>query len=216
MKLDQFLQLFVVKEKTFFPLFIQLSDIIEKGAGILLDTTKETDHDSRMISVHRVKECETAGDDVTDKILDELEKAFVTPFDREDIHKLASMMDTLMDMIHDCANKIAIYQPKESDAKIVQIANFILEDAALIKEIMLNMENLRKKTEQVSDLCDKIKEIEHIVDDIYESYMSYIFKNEKDTVELIKKKNIVQALEDTTDHAKALTDAVRTILVKIS
>jgi len=68
----------------------------------------------------------------------------------------------------------------------------------------------------IDEICDKIKSIEHKVDDLYEDYMAFIFKNETDPIELIKKKNIVQILEDTTDHAKHLSETVRSIIVKMS
>ncbi|MBQ7222072.1 MAG: DUF47 domain-containing protein [Bacteroidales bacterium] len=216
MKLDKFLQLFVVKEKRFFPLFIKQAEVTVKAATYLVEITQETDNDSRKVLAHRVKECETAGDTITDKILEELLKAFVTPFDREDIHQLASTMDAFLDIINDSAKKIAIYQPVKTDQKLIQIANYILEDTQLVKEATLHFENFRKNTAKVSELCDRIKEIEHVVDDIYESYMNYIFNNEKDVAELIKGKNIVQALEDTTDQAKDLSEDIRSIIVKMS
>ena len=77
MKLDKFLQLFVVKEKRFFPLFIKQAEVTVKAATYLVEITQETDNDSRKVLAHRVKECETAGDTITDKILEELLKAFV-------------------------------------------------------------------------------------------------------------------------------------------
>ena len=89
MKLDNFLQLFVVKEKTFFPLFIQTTANIVKAAHLLVDLTREADPVNRQMLANRIKECETTGDTFTDHIIEKLIDAYNTPFDREDIHQLA-------------------------------------------------------------------------------------------------------------------------------
>ena len=74
---------------------------------------------------------------------------------------------------------------------------------------------MRDKAKELDRLCDIIKENEHIVDDIYESYMSNLFEFEKDPIELVKKKNIIQAIEDTSDVGKVLASTVRSIVVKL-
>lgn len=215
MNLDSILQLFVVKEKRFFPLFNESSQNILKAAGLLLDQTKETDPDNRRMLAHRIKECETAGDHITTQILNELLDAFVTPFDRDDIHNLAEKMDTFLDNIRDASKKISMYQPEATTPQLIQIAEYIKKDAEVLVNITGKFETMRKDVKAIDDLCDEIKEIEHIVDDVYESYMSHIFSEETNAVELIKKKNIAQALEDTTDVAKSMSNTVRSIVVKI-
>ena len=170
MKIDKFLQFFVVKEKRFFPLFVQSAENIKKAAQLLLEQTKEEDADARRDYSHRIKECETIGDRITDKIIDEVLDAVVTPFDREDIHQMAEDMDTFLDCIRDCSKKIAIYQPKDPSHKVIEIAEYVLRDA----EIML----------EITGLLDK-------------------------------KKNIIQAIEDTSDVGKVLASTVRSIVVKL-
>jgi len=215
MNLDKILQIFVVKEKRFFPLFAESAENILKASELLVAQTKTEDPDERRIIAHRIKECETLGDGITNRIIDELLDAYVTPFDRDDIHSLAEIMDTFMDVIRDSSKKIAIYQPKAVSRKLIEIANYINQDAQILLEITSMFPTLRDNVKKVDDLCDKMKEIEHIVDDIYESYMSNLFEMERDAVELIKKKNILQALEDTSDVAKAVSSSIRSIVVKV-
>ena len=215
MKLDKFLQLFVVKEKRFFPLFIQSAENIVKAATLLIEQTKEPDQDERKIYAKRIKECETAGDRITDRIIDELLESFVTPFDRDDIHQLAQDLDTVLDDIRDASKKFAIYQPKSNDRKLIELAEYILKDAELFLVMTHRFENMRSDITELDKICDSIKEVEHIADDIYESYLSSLFANETDAIELVKKKNIVQALEDTCDAAKDVSDTVRSIIVKM-
>lgn len=215
MKIDNFLQLFVVKEKRFFPLFIESAENILKASELLCEQTSSEDPDERRMLSHRIKECEVKGDSITAKIIDELLQAYVTPFDRDDIHELAEVMDTLLDTIRDSSKKIAIYQPKEPSKKLIEIANFVKEDAQILLDITHKFDSVRKEAKLVDDLCNKIKEIEHNVDDVYESYMSNLFQYEKDAIELVKKKNIAQALEDTSDCAKEVSSVIRSIVVKI-
>lgn len=215
MKIDKFLQLFVVKEKRFFPLFDQSAQNIKKAAELLLEQTKEDDAEKRREYAHRIKEYETIGDRITDKIVDELLDAVVTPFDRDDIHQLAEDMDTFLDCIRDCSKKIAIYQPKDPSHKVIEIAEYIVKDADILVEITGLFAQMREKAKELDKLCDDIKEIEHVVDDIYESYMSNLFEFEKDPIELVKKKNIIQAIEDTSDIAKGLASTIRSVVVKM-
>lgn len=216
MKIDNFLQLFVVKEKKFFPLFIQAAENIDKAAELLLEQAKSDDPDKRRMLAHRIKERETEGDTITKKIVDELLAAYVTPFDRDDIHELAESLDTFLDCIRDSSKQIAIYQPKEPSRKLIEIAEYIKQDAELFIQITGKFDNMRKEAKAVDDLCNKVKEIEHIVDDVFESYMSNLFEFEKDAIELTKKKNIAQALEDVSDKAKSTSNVIRSIAVKMS
>lgn len=215
MKLDNFLQLFVVKEKRFFPLFIESAENIVKAADLLVEQTKIENPDDRRMLAHRIKECETLGDTITDKIIDELLAAYVTPFDRDDIHELAETMDTFLDTIRDSSKKIAIYQPKENSKKLIEIAEYVRKAAGIILEITRRFDSLRKEVKTVDQLCNSIKEIEHNVDDVYETYMSNLFQYETDAIELVRKKNIAQALEDTSDVAKSVSNVIRSIAVKM-
>lgn len=215
MKLDKILQIFVTKEKRFFPLYVQSAQNILKASELLVQVTETEDAEDRRILAHRIKECEIAGDIITDKIIDELLDAFVTPFDRDDIHRLAEDMDTFLDNIRDASKKFAIYQPQMSK-NLVKIAQYINEDAKVLLELTQNFDHMRDNVKEFDELCDKIKENEHICDDIYESYMSNLFAYETDAIELVRKKNILQALEDTSDVAKRLAGSIRSVVVKLS
>lgn len=214
MKIDRFFQLFVVKEKKFFPLYIELSKNILAGANRLVDLTMEQDEIKRLEIARAIKACERDGDKTMATILEELYKTFVTPFDREDVHQLASRMDSFLDFINDSAKKISIYQPTCIDEAMVQMAKLIEKDAELLVEAVSQFEELNKRADAISDLCKRIGDIEHEGDDLYEDYMSHLFTQEKNPIEVIKKKNIIQSLEDTTDHAKSVAEVIRTIIVK--
>ena len=216
MNIDHFLQLFVVKEKSFFPLFVQSAENIKKASELLVIQARESDPDERRMLAHRIKEHETEGDVINNKIIQVLIDAYLTPFDRDDIHDLADVMDSFLDSIRDSSKKIAIYQPKDPSRKLVEISEYIDKAAGILVEITKKFDSMRKEAKVIDQLCDDIKEVEHTVDDIYESYMSNLFEKEKDAIELVKKKNIAQALEDTSDVAKAVSSKVPSIVVKNS
>ncbi|HBG24128.1 MAG TPA: hypothetical protein DDX10_03505 [Rikenellaceae bacterium] len=96
------------------------------------------------------------------------------------------------------------------------IVDSICELSELILKIMQNLEFIPKKGEMITDDCKAIKQIEHSVDEVFENFICYLFENEKDAIELVKSKNIVQALEDSTDKAKDVSDIIRSIIIKLA
>ena len=114
----------------------------------------------------------------------------------------------------DCAKKMLIYHPIAIDKIWVEIVESILEDAKIISGLINEFSAIKEKAKFLMQKCLRIKEIEHEVDDMYECYMSNLFQIEKNAIELIKNKNIIQNLEDTTDRAKDISDCFKTIIVK--
>lgn len=216
MKIDRFLQLFVVKEKKFYPLYISQMEIIKVAADTLKSLFLESNPELQKEYYKQIKELETKGDKVTATIYEELNRTFVTPFDREDIHILASRIDTFLDLIHDAARKQVMYRPKTTYKDLITIIDYIHEDADLLCEIVKDLEFISKKSDIIIKKCAKIKVIEHKVDELYEDFNSFLFESEKDAIELVKHKNIVQSLEDTTDRAKEVSDTIRNIIIKLA
>ena len=146
MNFDHFLQLFVVKEKSFFPLFVQMADNIKKASELLVKQTAASDPDERRMLAHRIKEHETEGDAIHAKITQVLIDAYLTPFDRDDIHELAETMDSFLDCMRDSSKLIAIYQPKEPSRKLIKIAEYIDKAASLLVEITGKFDTIRKES----------------------------------------------------------------------
>ena len=134
----------------------------------------------------------------------------------EDMNALAMKLDMFLDFINHSAKTILMYNPKKIDKQIKEIVDNIHEDATTIMEVFGMLEDLGKNHQQINDLCQKVTLIEHAVDDIYGDYISYLFSNEHDEIELLKYKEIAQAVEDTTDRAKEVTSTVKSIIIKES
>jgi uncharacterized protein len=216
MKIDRFFQYFIVKEKKFYPLYIAQLDIINEAANDLKSLFLESNYEAQKELYKKINSLEVDGDHVTGKIYEELDKTFVTPFDREDVHILAYRIDTFLDFIHDSARKQVMYKPKNTYKDMITITDFIIELSCLLKEMVSQLEFIMKKHEEMLVKSRRIKDIERQVDQLYENFNGFLFENEKDAIELVKHKNIVQSLEDATDRAKDVSDCIRSIIVKLA
>lgn len=216
MKIDRFLQLFVVKEKKFYPLYIEQAANIEAAAKLLVELLQEQDPEKQKALYKDIKEYEHSGDMITAKLYEELNKTFVTPFDREDINLLSGRMDTFLDFIHDAAKRMLMYRPKSVNQLLIAIGTMYSGRCSYLEGYYEWIGVYPEKTAGDNEKCVRIKQIEHDVDDLYEQFMSDVFANEKDAIELVKLKNIGQVLEDATDRAKDVGDIVRGIIIKFA
>ena len=204
------------REKHFFPTYLQQAEAAQVAAKYLKELVKSDDSEERRLLTRMIKKQETTGDELLREFYVELNESFVTPFDHEDMNALAMDLDKFLDFINHSAKTILMYNPKKIDKQIKEIVDNIHEDAKLMIQIFSLMEDVGKNHQELEDLCQKVTNVEHTVDDIYGDYISYLFENEKDEIELLKYKEIAQAVEDTTDRAKDVTDTVKTIIIKQS
>ena len=204
------------RDKHFFPTYLQQAETAQVAAKYLKELVKSDDPEERRLLSRMIKKQETTGDELLREFYFELNEAFVTPFDREDMNALAMDLDKFLDFINHSAKTILMYDPKRIDKQIKEIIDNIHEDASTMIEIFSLLDDLGKNHQQISDLCQKVTLIEHAVDDIYGDYISYLFANEKDEIELLKYKEIAQVIEDTTDRAKEVTSTVKSLILKES
>ena len=204
------------REKHFFPTYLQQAEAAQVASKYLKELVKSEDPEERRLLTRMIKKQETTGDELLREFYVELNEAFVTPFDREDMNALAMKLDMFLDFIIHSAKTILMYSPKKIDKQIKEIVDNIHEDASTMIQIFQLLEHLSQNHQQIGDLCDKVTQIEHVVDDIYGDYITYLFENEKDEIELLKYKEIAQVVEDTTDRAKDVTGIVKLLIIKES
>ena len=204
------------REKHFFPTYLQQAETAQIAAKYLKELVKSDDPEERKLLTRMIKKQESTGDELLREFYVELNQAFVTPFDREDMNALAMDLDKFLDFINHSAKTILMYSPKKIDKQIKEIIDNIHEDATIMIEIFSLLDDLGKNHQQISELCQKVTLIEHAVDDIYGDYISYLFSNEKDEIELLKNKEVAQVVEDTTDRAKDVTTTVKSLIIKES
>ena len=211
---NSFFSQFAPQEPKFFPMLRNLSKSLVDSSSLLVESMKFSSQDKRNAYYKRIKEVERNADIQANNIFDELGKTFITPFDREDIHNLASTIDDVIDGINNCAKRITIYNPHPISESGIELCQFIHQGAVYIAKAMDELESFRKHASALRECCTKLHEIEKQADDIYELFVKNLFEKETDCIELIKIKEIMQELERTTDTAERVGKILRNLIVK--
>lgn len=208
------LKFFLPKDKVFFSLFEQASGNLESLAGKLVELVNESDYNKRGSLVKTMKDLENENDKLTHTIFVELGKNFITPFDREDIHSLATALDDIADYIYATAKKINFYKIEPTnDQGIKKMADAIKESVLSVNSAVIELRNL-KNIQKVVECVIKINGIENQVDDIFDMSIENLFENESDIKTLIKKREIYQVMEEVTDKCEDAGNVMESIVVK--
>jgi len=215
MSISTFFKKLVPNDKHFFPMFEDLSGRVLQASSVLNKVLEHDDPLEHKKLLKQIKEFETQGDDITQTIFDEIDKSFITPFDREDMHELTASLDSVLDSINGISQRIRYYRPKNIPAEFKDFGGLILNGCEQIHSAVAELKNL-KKPNKILKACRKMVEIESAADDVYHSTISGIFKKEKDAIELIKQKEIVENLERTTDRIEDVSDILKTIVLKMA
>jgi predicted phosphate transport protein (TIGR00153 family) len=207
------LKFFLPKDKKFYNLFEQASQNLEAIAGKLVLCVNEADFNKRAVIIKEMEDLEHQNDDVTHEIFLELGRNFITPFDREDIHSLASALDDVADYIYASAKKINFYKVDPIEQPIQKFADAILEAVLAVNEAVKELRNL-KNTQKIIECVIKINAVENQADDIFDLCIEQLFENENDIKQLIKKREIYQLMETVTDKCEDVGNVVVSIVVK--
>lgn len=205
---------FTPKEPKFFPILKEMSEVMVKAADLLIEFISHYDHSTAADYYKKIKEQEKKGDVLANRVFDELNKTFITPFDREDINQLSSRMDDVTDYINSCAKRMVLYNPTRMPDSAVTLANLIKDGAVCIGKAVDELDVLKKDPKHIIAYCHELHEIENKADDVYEHFIIDLFENEKNSVELIKLKGIMYELEKATDVAEYVGKIIKTIIVK--
>ena len=215
MSLNSFFQFFVPKETKFYPLYQQQAAYIDKAATLLRQMLMETDLDQLEALRKDIKVCETEGDKVLRDFYSQLFATVLTPFDRDDVHELAEMMDTFLDRIDDSANIILTRRFLAVDEDLTTMADNIMFAAQNLSNIIVDMPQMLDKRKEINRLCQEIKTLENESDVLYGNYISKLFQQNYSLTEIIKRKDLVQVLENTTNSVKYISDKIRSIISKL-
>jgi hypothetical protein len=214
MKLDRIFSFLVPKDRKFFPLFNEIADNLVVASELLIKLFGEADSDKRLEYIKAIQDAEHLGDDMTQNLLNELNGTFITPFEREDIHELVERMDSVVDLIHGAAKRINIYNVSVFPAEFMQIAVIINAAVLEIQLVLRSVKNVNDFKLYINS-CTKISDMESEVDDIYQSFLANLFENEMNAIELIKKRDILAALEKAIDRCDDVANVFSTLIVKM-
>lgn len=216
MNIDKFLKFFVPKDHSFYPLFEEDARNLLKATELLREQLSSTDNDTHE-KIHRdIKQLEHIGDEITDKSFQALNKSFITPFDREDIHELTARIDDVVDSIDGVSRRICLYKPKKLMEVYKEMAEMIHEAAVEINTCIDCLNDVAANKKEILEACNKVKDIEHKTDEFYYIAVGELFEKEKDAAELLKNNKILEILERTVDEEEDVTDVIRAILIKMA
>jgi predicted phosphate transport protein (TIGR00153 family) len=214
MSLNSIFQYFVPKDKKIFSaLFEQAANNVVAMATILVETVNSTNPDTREELIKQIDKLENKGDEITHQIHLELGKNFITPFDREDIHLLASAIDDVADNIQGAANRMSLYRIDDFNVPIKKLSELILQACVELEKAVRELKDL-KNIRNIADSCIRINSIENQADYVFDRAVADLFLYEKDAIRLIKYKEILATLETATDMCEDAADVMESILVK--
>ncbi len=212
MGFDRFLQALMPTDKKFYNFFEESAQLIIKGADEL-NKLSGSSPTQREDIYKRIEELEHECDNVTHKVYDELNKTFVTPFDREDIHMLASELDDIMDFMDESSKRCLLYKLKDIPGPMVELIDILHKSVGEISRGVTLLRHSNKFTELRQALL-KVHEYENKADTVYEQTLAKMFDEEKDAILVIKLKDIYGSLERATDKCEAVANVLETILIK--
>jgi len=204
----------VGRTKYFLPVFAQQATYLQHASRSLcemMDTMSVADWNRLE---RDIKACEVQGDALLTELHEQLSENFISKIRKIDIQVIAMSIDELLDHINDAAKSFHLYNPDRIDSQLSDLAQYLQSQTDSIKRMVALLGDLRKNYSQIAVQCERITELEHAADDTYEEYIGFIFKNEKDPIQVIKYKNIAEMLEAATDAAKRVSDNVRKIILK--
>ena len=200
------------KDTEYFDLFVESARYFYNGAlmmdEVMLDYSKATD------KVREIVELEHEADVVNDKIIDKLNTTFITPIDREDIYAIANGLDDGVDILQGTLQRIVMYKAGKAMSGAVSLTKLIIEATEEIIKALTMLKDIRKNQAQILDATHKIAKLESEGDRVYRHEVAYLFDKEKNPIELIKWKDILENLEDTLDHCEKIGDMLRGVVMK--
>jgi predicted phosphate transport protein (TIGR00153 family) len=213
MALNSILKIFMPKNKIFYDLFEKVAANVSVMSDKLRDLVAESEFDKRAAIITQIEDLEHENDNLTHNIFTELGRNFITPFDREDIHYLATSLDDVADYIYASAKKINFYKVNPNDMGFQKLAEVIQMSSNEVKKAvgeLRNMKNMKLMTESLV----KINSLENQADDLFDMSIERLFETEEDAKEVIKKREIYQVMEIATDKCEDVANVIESIIIK--
>jgi uncharacterized protein len=200
---------FLKKDEKFYRIFSQMTVHILQAAEILQIMVTEPDSDLQSLAA-KIKDLEHRGDELTHTVIGELNKTFITPIDREDIHDLSMALDDVLDLIDGTARTLVLFQIRVPIRAIPEMAAILLSQ---VKEIAAAVSSLQDN-DHVLERCVEINRLENDADRLFQTAVASLFQEVKDPIDVIKRKEVIDSMERATDKAEDVSNVLETIVVK--
>ena len=201
---------FIPRETKFLELFVEIANNVADGARALSNLLHNYDYETMPAAVAQIAAIEHKGDEMTHRILIKLNQTFITPFDREDIHLLASSLDDVLDFIFAASDRLVTYKITQPSPSAKVLAAIILKQAEELGKAVA----LLDKDTRLLDHCVEVNRLENEADKVSREAIGRLFDGEPDPITLIKLKELLEVLEEASDKAEDVADVLETVVLK--
>lgn len=204
--------------RKFFPTETNFFDLLERQVNCSVDAARyfksvisagRFDQDT----LQKIRDIEHQGDDIAHTIIDQLNKTFITPFDREDIYALAKELDDVVDMINTILSRMVVYKMHGVNNNLIRFAAMIDDSVTALASAVNGLRNT-KNHQSIVDACVEINRLENEGDSMRDKVLAELFENEKNPIEVIKLKEIYEDAETLLDICEDIAHVVESIMVK--
>jgi len=198
------------KDTDFFEIFDKASLNLTKAATLLVALMENFDNiEARVKEIYEV---EQEGDILTHDIMKKLNKTFITPIDREDLHALASRLDDVLDLIWAAVDRLSVFKVKESTKEAISMSKDLLATVEMIHKAIKKLKE--KDYSYVQEYCIEINRLENRIDRDFRDALGRLFDEFKDPILIIKWKEIYEHLEDASDKSEDVANTLESIVLK--
>lgn len=215
MGLNSFVKLFTPKDRVFYSLFEEVADNLTAMSQVFRDAMYEADDKKRAQMLSTLEDFEHKNDDATHRLFIELGQNFITPFDREDIHYLATSLDDVADYIWASAKSIVNYNIEEVNDTMRAFSDVINNSVRALQVALKALRNM-KDLKSITDACVKVNSFENEADEILDNALKQLFLIETNAIELLKRKELYQDMEIVTDKCEDAANVIESIIIKYS
>jgi predicted phosphate transport protein (TIGR00153 family) len=202
---------FFIKQYNFFDLFEEQVSHAVEAARFFKEVVAQDHVSGAMLS--QMAQIEHQGDNTAHTIIERLNKTFITPFDRQDIHALAMELDDITDMIHNIVSRLAVYHITGADENLVEFATVIEQSVRAVATAVKGLRHI-KNVHMVFDACLEVNRLENVGDTMRDQVLAELFATTKDPIAVLKWQDIYQDAETMLDVCEDVVHVVDSIMVK--
>jgi len=205
-------ELLIPHDKIFFDMFERQAGVVKEAAWQLVALTE--DFTNVKEKRHEIEKLEHKGDQITHDIYDQLNRTFITPLDPEEISRLASALDEVLDYIDGATEKMYYYNIGATDAHMIELAKLIHMSTSEIESAVKSIRSI-KDPRYIEERCIEVNRLENLADDVLAHAVTDLFKT-NDAITIIKFKDIYEHLETATDYCEDVANVLSDIAIRHS
>lgn len=202
---------FLPREEKFYADFLKQAHLIQEAVDVL-DAAAHIGNSEMVAAATKLREIESRGDEIIHDVFTRLNQTFLTPLDPEDIHRLASHLDNVLDCLEESAYRISAYPLEPIPAPVTKLTAILV----LLSREMIHAFEALSHDKQILQHCIEINRLENDADVVYRVAVAELFQTETNAIELIKRKEVYEVLEKATDFCEDVADVLQEVVVKNS